>query len=273
MFTSQQSTSVSSNSTTVSPGPSSVSTGPPTALIPETPHASLTSHEKRLSVALEALLNHNIPVMEYGSQILYRWGWAEVLLTVEWAVPDELLAFASRVLTESGFPWTPVPKRYNPILGGWEDLCEHHIRDAAGKYYIRLYGLSTLGLTLNDTFEVRSTFDPSLRLLTPKPPRYMLSMIQHLLNLPLQHPRRPRVIDDLAGFIEGFIFRGAPANTQYYGEEDWAALEREFLEKVPSAVEYIKSWDWGYVPDKGYLDVAEAIVRDAKKLRTVTNMS
>jgi hypothetical protein len=48
----------------------------------------------------------------------------------------------------------------------------------------------------------------------------------------------------------GYIFHGPPANTQYNTTEEEAAAEREFLEKVPNAIQDIKSWDWGDVPDK-----------------------
>ncbi|KAE8383464.1 hypothetical protein BDV26DRAFT_287652 [Aspergillus bertholletiae] len=288
MSTLQRSASISSSSTIVSTQPSSVPTGvssvstiPSTTHMLETPQTSLIAHEKpppeldetktelvqtslvsanktqsptldglktvqwpttSLSEALKALLNQNIPVMEYGSQILYRWGCEELLFVAEWAVPGALLKLASRVLTESGFPWAPAPMDDHPTLSGWEDLCEHHIRVTSGEHYIRLYDISTLGLTLNKTFEVRSTFDPNLRLLTPQPPRDSFSV-------------------------------ALPANTQYYGEEDYAEVEREFLEKVPSAVEYIKSWDWGDVPDKEYWDIAEAVVRDARVLYTVTRVA
>jgi hypothetical protein len=80
------------------------------------------------------------------------------------------------------------------------------------------------------------------------------------------------VITDLAGFMHGYIFRGPPADTQYNTAEEEEAAEREFLEKVPTAIQEIQSWDWGETLDKEYLDLAESIVRDARKLETITKV-
>ncbi|KAF7591589.1 hypothetical protein BBP40_001337 [Aspergillus hancockii] len=45
--------------------------------------------------------------------------WDAVLLDVEWAVSDELLAFASQTLTDSGFPWVPKPTHCSYYLWEW----------------------------------------------------------------------------------------------------------------------------------------------------------
>ncbi|PWY66397.1 hypothetical protein BO94DRAFT_479632 [Aspergillus sclerotioniger CBS 115572] len=226
-------------------------------------------HDEILRKALKALIDEEIPVVEYGSQILYRWGWAEVLMGAEWAVPDDLLTFASQTLADNGFPEASKPD-CNYYLGGWVDLSRFH-KDAVYGSMIYLYPLSVLGLTLEDTFEVPSTFDHKQQLLTPKPPRYMLSMIHHLVNSSVaDYSIRHQVISDLAGFMHGYIFHGPPADTQYNTAEEEEAAEREFMEMVPSAIQEIRSWDWGDVPDPEYLDIAEKVVRDARELDKIT---
>jgi hypothetical protein len=98
----------------------------------------------------------------------------------------------------------------------------------------------------------------------------MLSTIHHLLNFPVHDSMRHRVICDLASFMHGCIFRGPPADTQYNTPEEETAAEREYWVKVPSTTQYIKSWDWGDVSDKEYLNIAESLVRDPRKLETIT---
>ena len=39
------------------------------------------------TLALQALIDKEIPVMEDGSQIVYRWGWAEVLMVSDETPP------------------------------------------------------------------------------------------------------------------------------------------------------------------------------------------
>ncbi|OOG00408.1 hypothetical protein ASPCADRAFT_502725 [Aspergillus carbonarius ITEM 5010] len=221
------------------------------------------------TLALQALIDKEIPVMEDGSQIVYRWGWAEVLM----AVPDDLLGSTSQTLTKNGFPWSPRPEDCNYYHCGRVDRSRTHNRDAAGGNLIYLYPLSVLGLTLEDAFEVPSIFNHKLRFLTPKPSRYMLSMIRHFVNSPVDdYSMRHRVTNDLAGFMHVYIFRGPPADTQYNTAEEEEAAEREFMEKVPHVIQEMNSWDWGDISDPEYLDIAENIVRDARKLETTTKV-
>jgi hypothetical protein len=39
-------------------------------------------HSRILSMVLKELIDNNIPAMEYGSQIVHRWGWEGVLVVV-----------------------------------------------------------------------------------------------------------------------------------------------------------------------------------------------
>ncbi|GKZ20609.1 hypothetical protein AbraIFM66951_005936 [Aspergillus brasiliensis] len=230
-------------------------------------------HDAGVSIALKALIDNNIPVMEYGVQIAFRWGWKSVLLTVEWAVPDDFLTFASQVLTKNGFLQVAMPKRSNVYLGDWDRLCHIHTRNMEHESPIHLYPLSALHLTLQDTFEVPATFDPDLSILTPKPPRYMLSMIHLLISPPTNQSMRHRVIMDLACFIQGWIFHGPPAEEQEMTVEEMEAGEREFLRKIPMAIEEVRSWDWGDGYDEEYVKVAESIICDPRKMDTLTQLS
>lgn len=77
-----------------------------------------------------------------------------------------------------------------------------------------IYPLSFVGFALWDTVEVTSTFDPMLRILTPKPRMYMQSLICHLLDHPVGDSFRLRVEDDLLSFISLFILGDKPLNTK-----------------------------------------------------------
>ncbi|GLI77843.1 hypothetical protein PoHVEF18_006139 [Penicillium ochrochloron] len=220
-----------------------------------------------MSTALKALNDKGIPVVEYGQQILFRWGWAEVLIVVEWIVPDEYLDIASQTVSEQGFALAAKPPHEGFPWENWHKMGRFHDLDKESWSQIHLYPLTAVGLALEDTYEVLSTFDPKLRIRTPVPARYMLTMIRELVKVPLQHTNRHRIIGDLAGFIHGYIFHGPPAETQYYGEEDEAMAEAEIRSEIEGAVQFIKTWDWGHVENERYLEIAERIVRSARAMR------
>jgi hypothetical protein len=93
-----------------------------------------------------------------------------------------------------------------------------HDLDKESWSQIHLYPLTAVGLALEDTYEDLSTFGPKLRIRTPVPARYMLTMIRELIKVSLQHRNRDRIIEDVAGSIYGYISQGPSAETQYYGD-------------------------------------------------------
>ncbi|KAJ5368042.1 uncharacterized protein N7496_007802 [Penicillium cataractarum] len=153
-------------------------------------------HNKNMSTALKALNEKGIPVVEYGQQIQFRWGWAEILVTVS----EQGFALAAEPPT-SGFPWEQ-----------WIKMGRFHNLDEENWNQVHLYPLSAVGIALDDTYEVLSTFDPKLRIRTPLPARYMLTMIRELVK--------------------------------YYTDEEEAAAEAEFLSKVEGAVQDIKTFQF-----------------------------
>lgn len=134
-----------------------------------------------------------------------------------------------------------------------------HNQDTEGWSQIHLYPLSFLGLTLDDTVEVTSTFDRELKLLSPRPPMYMLSLLRYLMNHPTKDCGRMRVERDLVHFISCYIFRDPPSTI---GEED-SENEEDFQKRVEEAVLYMRNWNWGTTPEN-YLDIAERAIRDCR---------
>ncbi|KAJ5946171.1 hypothetical protein N7454_003010 [Penicillium verhagenii] len=221
-----------------------------------------------MSDALSALIEGNITVVEWGSQIQYRCGYAEVLIRVEWAVPDEQLSVASQILIDHGFPllehgWNQL------VLGMWGTGCLPHDLDGAGHKKVHLLPLSLVGLTLEETIEVPSTFDPELTLRSPKPPRYFLSLFRHLLQLPLADCSRTRVQQDICTFILGSVIHSLPADTPRWIVD--AESEEDYQKRVEQGVLEMKSWDWGEVEPR-YLEMAERAVRDCHYTKTLTNV-
>ncbi|KAJ5516111.1 hypothetical protein N7527_007671 [Penicillium freii] len=132
----------------------------------------------RITTALKALADNNICLVEYGAQVQFRCGYQEVPVVVEWAVPNEQLSLASQILVENRFPRLFTGAK--SWFGYWETGCLRHGLDGAGWMGVHLPPLSLVGLTLEDTSEVYSMFAPEIKILTPKPPQYMLSLIHHL---------------------------------------------------------------------------------------------
>ncbi|KAJ5116605.1 hypothetical protein N7456_000953 [Penicillium angulare] len=172
----------------------------------------LQMHSYTTRVALSALIDHQIIVVEYGSQAQYRYGYEEVLILVEWAVPDDQLQRASQVLIEAEFPRVDHGERQER-LGCWGLQSLPHDLDGSTRGRIHLLPLSLTGLTLEETVEVPSTFAPKLYLRTPKPPRYFLSLLKSLLKLRIGDRSRNRVIKDLKCFISHYILFAPPADT------------------------------------------------------------
>lgn len=184
-------------------------------------------------------------------------------------MPDEYLELASRTVSELGYTLAAEPPKSNWPWEQWDTMGRFHDLDNYGSQ-LHLYPLTAVGIAFEDTYEVLTTFDPKLRIRTPIPARYMLTMIRELLKVPPHHQNRRRILDDMAGFVHGYIFHGPPAETQYYTEEEEAAAEAEFLSKVEGAVQDVRKWDWGYVEDERYLDIAESIVRRVNSIEDIT---
>lgn len=136
-----------------------------------------------------------------------------------------------------------------------------HNQDDRGWSQIHLYPLSFLGFSLDDTVEVTSTFQSGLKLLSPKPPMYMLSLLRYLSTHPPNDRGRARVERDLVQFISCYIFRDPPSMNEDGDNES----EEDFQKRMEEAVLYMRSWDWGDTPQE-YLDIAEQVTRDCQSI-------
>ncbi|KAJ5956549.1 hypothetical protein N7501_010828 [Penicillium viridicatum] len=156
-------------------------------------------------------------------------GYHLVLRRVEWAVPDELLSLSSQTLSDNGIPCVPPSEGLTGIYGQWERAGFVHSLDPVRSHRIFFYPLSLIDLTLQDTVEVTSTFDHTLRILTPKPRIYMQQVWYHVHN-------------DLLGFISFYILHDTPLNTKDGKLEDDES-EEDFQKRVEEAVQDRRSWD------------------------------
>jgi hypothetical protein len=144
---------------------------------------------------------------------------------------------------------------------------------------VHLYPLSFLGLSLQDTVQVTSTFDYTLRILTPKPNMYMVSLIRHLLNHPVGDSSRRQVKDYLLPFISFYILHEKPLNTKEAGCDDTES-EEDFQKRVGDAVREMETWDWpdsnpigGAAGRNNYLCIAESVVRNCRSIDQLSNMT
>ncbi|KAJ9373161.1 hypothetical protein DTO282F9_6886 [Paecilomyces variotii] len=218
-----------------------------------------------IAEAAKCLQDRDIMIVEYGQQLMHRIGCPVVLQTVEWIVPDDQLSLASRTLLDHGFPLAP-PSELLASRGEWETKALIH--NINGEYYrfpmtIHLYPLSFVGLTLEDTVEAISTFDLNQKILTPKPPNYMLSLICYLLKRPVGDINRLKVESDLVCFISYFIFQDS------YDYDESQESEEDFQKRVEEAVRSVKSWNWGSTEQK-HLDIIEAVIRDCRSIDTLS---
>ncbi|CAI7636166.1 unnamed protein product [Penicillium viridicatum] len=226
----------------------------------------------RITTALKALADNNICLVEYGAQVQFRCGYEEVPVVVEWAVPDEQLSLASQILVENHFPRLFTGTQ--AWFGYWETGCLRHDLDGAGWMCAHLLPLSLVGFTLEDTSEVHSMFAPEIKILTPKPPRYMLSLIHHLRKLRIGDASRLRVEKDLLTFISSYILHGPPAhiNPELLHRLVEQQSNEELLAKLEEGVKFIKKWDWGNVEETDLI-LAERVVRDCRYVGKLTDVA
>lgn len=189
---------------------------------------------------------------------------------VEWAVPDALLSLASQALSDQGIPCVPPSTNISARFGQWERAGFIHNLDLVGRSRIYLYLLSFVGLALQDTVEVTSTFDRTLRVLTPKPRMYMVSLIRHLLDHPIGNSSRIRVQDSLLGFISSYILRDTPINTKEGEDDDDDESEEDYQKRVEEAVQDMRTWNWDTTEEE-YLSIAERLVRDCSSIWDVSS--
>lgn len=121
---------------------------------------------------------------------------------------------------------------------------------------IKLYPLSFVGLSLQDTVEVMSPFI-SQPLLAPTPQSYMLSLIYYLLEYPLRCNYWHWVESNLYSFIAFFILQEDP----FTFEDEDNESEEYFQKRAEDAILQVQKWDWGTV-EKKYLDIVENMIRD-----------
>ncbi|KAJ5614722.1 hypothetical protein N7528_008376 [Penicillium herquei] len=229
----------------------------------------LQFHSPQMPFALKALLGGKIQVVEYGSQVQYRCGYAEVLILVEWAVPDDQLSLASQILIDNGFPLMKYHEGEERDLF-WKSPCLAHDLDGAGWSRVHLLPLSLVDLTLDETTEVPSTFAYDMSLLSPKPPRYFLSLIRHLLKLPIGNSGRWRLEKDIYSFISAYILHDPPAHTPRWVLAQ--QTEESYQEQVEKGVQEMKEWDWGDIEER-YLKIAELVVRNCQYVSTLTDVT
>ncbi|KAJ5639574.1 uncharacterized protein N7484_007436 [Penicillium longicatenatum] len=213
-------------------------------------------------LAIKALIDNNISVVEYGAQIQYRYGDKRYLMVCEtkpsdtvswltkvnknpeWVIPDDQLLFASQILLETDFP------RIYPQPRPWVGYRDHQSwahyigKPEANLNYgiIYLVPMSLVGFTLQDTIRVKPTFDDKFHILTPKPAPYMRSLIQMLRAFQLNDVRRYRVQMDLVSFVCVGLLHTSMEGLPYYKPRDEA-----FKKKTLDAVKVVRAWDWGPV--------------------------
>lgn len=144
-----------------------------------------------------------------------------------------------------------------------------HDLDGAAIERVNLLPLSLIGLTLDETYEVPSTFDRDLYLLTPKPFPYFLSLFRLLLRLPIGDVSRNRVKQDVYIFIAYHLMHALPAHTPTWVID--AESDESYQQRVEEGVREMKTWNWDVVEER-MLDIAERAIRDTDYINHLTDV-
>ncbi|KAJ5239847.1 hypothetical protein N7468_004466 [Penicillium chermesinum] len=193
---------------------------------------------------LNALLNKNIPVMEYGAQFVFRHGHTRELMAYEWTIPDAQMEKASQIVQEHG------------ISGFGENLME----TAIDGVHIHIIPLSATFLTFEDAERAPSIIDTDAMIHTPTPLKYMESLIKQLIRIPAGEICRGPFEEDLLGLIRSYVIR-------QHEPEICQVTRRQVID---SAYRRMESWDWSNVGN-GYDDILKELVEDPGFIEELTS--
>jgi hypothetical protein len=132
---------------------------------------------------------------------------------------------------------------------------------------IRLFALSFVGLTLQDTEEAKSIFDREQSILIPKPPNYFVSMIQLLRKYPTGLIHRKKVQRELFTFLAYYVLHEPSISACEKGYETDES-EDEYQQKLEEAIVSVRGWDWGPVGTE-YLEIIERMLRNAQTIYSI----
>ncbi|KAJ5081126.1 hypothetical protein N7456_013364 [Penicillium angulare] len=223
-----------------------------------------------MSRALKGLLDGGIPVMEYGEQIAARYGNADAPMQVEWVIPDNEIHRASQILLAHGLPISKTDPW--PHFGVWEKKPFRHELSSELGICIYLIPMRIVKLGLEDTIEVFSWCSDELKIRSPIPGRYMMSLIRLLRLMKLDSSSRHRPEKDLKDFVSFAIFgkrdKGIIPAIQYSEYERGA---REMRKKIIADI-VVDGWDFGQV-DAAELELVRNVIWDPLAVRRLFDVS
>lgn len=132
---------------------------------------------------------------------------------------------------------------------------------------IRLYTLSFVALTLQDTERAESLFDHEQSILIPKDPNYFVSLVQLLRKYPDDLIHRTKVEIELCTFLAYHILHEPTIPTYEKGCESDES-EDEYQQRVERGISSVRAWDWGSI-EKDYSSMLEGMLQDAQTMASI----
>ncbi|KAJ6166725.1 hypothetical protein N7470_002172 [Penicillium chermesinum] len=208
---------------------------------------------------LNALLNKNIPVMEYGAQFVFRHGHTRELMAYEWTIPDAQMEKASQIVQEHGFSLRTPDFRWDTSI---QDIWLRREPDGDGNRWVHIHiiPLSATFLTFEDAERAPSIIDTDAMIHTPTPLKYMESLIKQLIRIPAGEICRGPFEEDLLGLIRSYVIR-------QHEPEICQVTRRQVID---SAYRRMESWDWSNVGN-GYDDILKELVEDPGFIEELTS--
>ncbi|KAL9099709.1 MAG: hypothetical protein Q9163_004831 [Psora crenata] len=193
--------------------------------------------------ATNLLLDHGIPLIVWGDQVLKSHGYPVVTSVYDFIIPDSQLDHASTILRNAGFP-TVEPNLALKCAGIFGKAGYLHVSVYDRKRWpIRLHLLpeSLVHLSIHDTESVPSPFDQTRTLYRPKLPEHCVSLLRCLEDYPLRSRDRARPLCYLTVLFAVGVFKEQQFDKLWIPEEELEP-EAEFQARRFAAVREIQSW-------------------------------
>ncbi|KAK6536921.1 hypothetical protein TWF281_001128 [Arthrobotrys megalospora] len=207
----------------------------------------------RFAKATNILLEHAIPLLEWGDQVLLFWGYPIAVSVYDFVVQDPLIEGATNHLESPhiGFKRIDPPlseKAKGPLgVQGYHFI--HEYDDEVQPTILHLMPQSLVHLKTSDGTHVPSPFDPSHGLFRPKLEQHCISLIKCMEDYTDANDRLP------AERALRILLASAVYEKPSIGENIWVPEGNEssenFKSRQAAAVTEIDEWDIAE-EDEGY---------------------
>ncbi|KAK6520764.1 hypothetical protein TWF506_001010 [Arthrobotrys conoides] len=208
----------------------------------------------RFAKATNILLEHTIPLLEWGDQVLQFWDYPITVSVYDFIIQDPLIEGAIHHLESPHIGFKHIdPPSSEKEKGPLGTLGYHFIHkddDKAQPTILHLIPESLVHLKTSDGIHVPSPFDPSHGLFRPKLAQHCISLIKCMEDYPNDAKYRLPAERSLRILLASAVYEKPSIGEKIWIPED-SESEEQFKARQAIAVTKIEEWDIAE-EDEGY---------------------